>query len=200
MLQGARPEEDIPADPLGIARVARVTGVDLAAGTCTVALGDPDDDDGEVTSPPLRWTGGRHGALRIWSPPSEGEQVLVLCPEGDLAQGVVMGGVARDTYPAADSSEATVALFGDQGRFAYDPAAHACTIDLPAGATLSINAQGGIALTGPVSIDGDVTVTGKLDVSGQITSPDDVLGGGKSLKTHRHTGIQAGGAVSGPPQ
>ena len=28
----------------------------------------------------------------------------------------------------------------------------------------------------------------------------DVIGGGKSLKSHRHIGVQSGGAVSGPPQ
>ena len=200
MLQAARPDEDIPADPLGIARIARVTALDLAAATCTVALGDPDDEHGEIASPALRWLAPRAGALRVWSPPAVGEQVLLICPEGDLAQAVVLGGLWWDNYPAPANGDILLALFGDDGRFEYDPAAHACTIDLPAGATLAVTADGGITLTGPVAIEGDVTVSGTLDVQGQITSPADVLGGGKSLKTHRHTGVQAGGAVSGAPQ
>ena len=206
MLQAARPEEDIPADALDIARIARVTAVDLAAATCTVALGDPDDEHGEIFSPELRWLAPRAGALRVWSPPGVSEQVLVICPEGDLAQGVVLGGLWWNDHPAPASADILLALFGDDGRFEYDPAAHACTIDLPAGATLAVTADGGITLTGPVSITGtvaitgDVSVTGKLDVQGKITSADDVLGGGKSLKTHKHTGVQAGGAVSGMPQ
>lgn len=200
MLQAARPVEDIPADPLGIARLARVSALDLASGTCKVTLGDPDDDDGEVESPALRWLAPRAGALRIWSPPAMGEQVLVICPEGDLAQGVVLGGLWWDDHPAPASADLLLALFGDDGRFEYDPAAHACTIDLPAGATLAVTASGGITLTGPVSIEGDVTVTGKLDVSGEIASPADVKAAGKSLKTHKHTGVQAGGGVSGAPQ
>lgn len=206
MLHAPRLDEDVPADPLGIARLARVTDVDLAAGMVTLALGDPDDDDGEVETIPLAWLTGRAGALRIWCPPSVGEQVLVLCPEGDIAQGVIAGSLWCDAFPPPDDSTSTVMLFGDGGRFAYDPNVHACTITLPAGATFALDAAGGISFTGPVEITGDVTITGDvsctgtLDVSAQITTPADVVASGKSLTTHRHTDVRVGVAVSGPPQ
>ena len=45
-----------------------------------------------------------------------------------------------------------------------------------------------------------VTVLGDLTATGTITGATDVVGGGKSLKTHLHTGVQTGGGVSGPPQ
>lgn len=50
-----------------------------------------------------------------------------------------------------------------------------------------------------------VTVLGKLHVTDDVTcdttvtATTDVVGGGKSLKTHVHSGVTAGGANSGPP-
>lgn len=48
--------------------------------------------------------------------------------------------------------------------------------------------------TGPVTFIDDVQVNKTL------TATTDVVGGGKSLKGHKHTAVQAGGGVSGPPQ
>ena len=194
MLRASPAQEDIPADPAQIARIGRVLSVDLAEGTCIVALGDPDSDDGEMESPPIPFAAPRAGDTRVWLPPSVGEQVLLFCPEGDLAMAVALGGLWSDSNPAPGSSARALIHFGDEGTFAYDPENHHADIDLPAGATLAINAQGGVTITGPVSIDGDVTVTGTL------TASEDVVGGGKSLKTHRHTAVQPGGGLSGAPQ
>lgn len=47
--------------------------------------------------------------------------------------------------------------------------------------------------TGPVSINGDVGVTGT------VTASTDVIGGGKSLKTHTHSGVLTGGGNTGAP-
>lgn len=194
MLRASPAQEDIPADPALTVRIGRVLSVDLAGATCVVALGDPDSEDGELESPDIPWAAPRAGQTRIWSPPAVGEQVVVLCPEGDLALGVVHGGLWSDAHPAPGGSTRHVISFDDGAEIAYDPESHHADIDLPAGATLAINAQGGVTITGPVSIDGDVTVTGTL------TASEDVVGGGKSLKTHRHTAVQPGGGLSGAPQ
>lgn len=195
MLQSARPEEDIPADALGIVRLARVLSVDRASATCTVALGDPEDpDDGEVQSQPLPWLAPRAGSLRIWAPPAVGEQVLLICPEGDLGQAMVGPALWCNAFPPPGDLDGMLARFADTGRFSYDAAAHHCELILPAGATLAVHADGGITLTGDVAITGDVTV------SGTLTAQTDVIGGGKSLKNHRHTEVRVGTAISGPPQ
>lgn len=57
-----------------------------------------------------------------------------------------------------------------------------------------VNIKADVAVTGNMSVSGDTTVSGKIDASGDIT------GMSKSLATHIHTGVQPGGAVSGPPQ
>lgn len=44
-----------------------------------------------------------------------------------------------------------------------------------------------------------VTVLGDVDVTGTVTAAVDVIGGGKSLKTHTHGGVQTGGGTTGPP-
>lgn len=43
------------------------------------------------------------------------------------------------------------------------------------------------------------TITGNVSVTGTITGTTDVVGGGKSLKTHTHSGVAAGSGTSGPP-
>lgn len=182
-----RTPEDAPTDPDGLIRFGAVASVDLAGARCTVRI----DDDAE--SPPLRWIEARMGKLRSWSPPSVGEQVVLLCPAGEIAAAVVLRGLVCEGFPAPDDTDIALLRFDDGAVIAYDPQAHELAVELPDGATASIIATGGIAIDGPVSINGDVTVTGT------VTASEDVLAGGKSLKTHRHGGVQAGGAQTGAP-
>lgn len=44
-----------------------------------------------------------------------------------------------------------------------------------------------------------VAVIGNVTVTGTVTATVDVVGGGKSLKTHTHGGVTTGGGTSGPP-
>lgn len=183
--------EDIPLDPAAMIRVGTVASVDLAAAAVVVIYGDEDGE--EVESPPLRWCLPRSGDTRVWSPPSVGEQGLILSPEGDIAAAIFLPGITRDLFPPAGSTLEEVMLFPDGARIAYDPEGHVLTADLPGGATANITADQ-VNIAGNVAIDGDVTVTGTL------TADTDVVGGGKSLKGHKHTGVTAGGGVSGAPQ
>lgn len=183
--------EDIALDPADLIRVGTVATVDLAAARVTVRYGDPEGE--EVESPPVRWSFPRSGDTRIWSPPSVGEQGILLSLDGDIAAAIFLPGIVRDDFPPAGATLEEVLLFKDGARIAYDPEAHVLTAQLPAGSTANIAADQ-FNITGTVAIDGDVTVTGTL------TAETDVVGGGKSLKDHKHTGVQAGGATSGPPQ
>ncbi len=51
-----------------------------------------------------------------------------------------------------------------------------------------------IELKGPV-----VQTGGDASFSGTVTAATDVIGGGKSLKTHTHGGVTTGGGTTGPP-
>ncbi len=168
-----------PIDPAELIRLGTVASVDLGTGTCTVDVGD-------ITTPAIPWIEPRMGATRTWSPPTVGEQVLLICPESELGLALALRGIPSDSYPPAGSTLEELIEFSDGARIAYDPESHTLTAALPAGSTVAITAD-------TVTIDGDVTVTGTL------TAEVDVIGAGKSLKTHRHSGTQPGGGQSGPP-
>ncbi len=174
-----------PIDPAELVRIGTVESVDLAAATCTVSVGD-------IVTPEIAWMEGRLGATRIWSPPTVGEQVLLICPEGELGLALALRGIPSDAFPPAGDSLEELILFADGARIAYDPEGHILTAQLPAGSTAIVTADT-IEIHGNVEITGDVAVTGTLDAQ------TDVIGGGKSLKTHIHSGTQPGGGQSGPP-
>lgn len=164
---GPMDEDDLP-DLLGdLLRFGTVETVDLAAATATVACG-------EVVSPPLHWLQFA-GEFRLWSPPSKGEQVLLLCPEGDIAGGVILRGLNSTSFPAP-ASGANPQLHGKDGLII----------------TLTSD---GIQITAP----GGVAIDGNLNVTGLIAAGEDVVGGGISLKSHTHGGVQAGTAQTGAP-
>ncbi|EGD58383.1 Phage P2 baseplate assembly gpV-like protein [Novosphingobium nitrogenifigens DSM 19370] len=148
-------------DPDRLIRFGAVAAVDLAGALCTVEL-----DDG-VVSGPLRWIEMRAGRTRTWSPPSQGEQVVLLCPGGEIGAGVVLRGVVSDAFPpAGDSLIEILGEYADGARLSYDAEAHALVFALPAG--------------------GLFTVLGDVHVTGTLTADGDVVAGGISGKGHRH--------------
>lgn len=171
-----------------IVREGTVVSVDLAGGTARVEFAD------ELVTGDLPWLQMRAGSTRTWSPPAVGEQVVVLAPEADTTRGIIIGSLSSDAHPHPANDASSLTEYEDGARIGYDPVAHALTAVLPAGATVRIDANGGLSIKGPVSVDGDIRSTGT------ITADSDVVAAGKSLKSHTHTGVQAGGAFSGPPR
>lgn len=188
-----RQQEDIPADLSELIRIGTVTSVDLEAGTCTVRYGDLDDDDGGAETPPIRWLTMRAGKTKVWSPPSVGEQMIVLAPDGQLAGAVALPGVFQDSFAPPGSTLTELIEFEDGARISYDPEAQALKAILPDGATAQIDAPGGLTINADVTITGNVTVNGKLDAT------DDVTADGISLKSHVHSGVDAGSSNTGGP-
>lgn len=188
-----RQQEDIPVDLSELIRLGSIASVDLAAARCTVRYGDPDDEDGGAETPPIRWLAPRAGQTRTWSPPSVGEQALLLVPDGQIAAAVALLGMWQDSFPPPGSTLAELVEYADGARIGYDPESHSLTALLPAGASALVDASGGMILRGPVRIEGPV------DVMGAVTATEDVLAAGISLKSHKHGNVQAGAAQSGPP-
>ncbi|WP_460986682.1 phage baseplate assembly protein V [Sphingobium sp. TomTYG75] len=163
-----------------------IASVDYANATCTVTLGD-------LTTGELPWVAMRAGGMRYWSPPSVNEQCVVLAPEGDLENGLVILGLYSDANPPPSNDPDVVQMdFPDGASINYNHATHALAISLPAGSTAAIDAT-------DVTINGNVAINGDVTISGTATATEDVVGGGKSLKSHKHGGVQAGGAQTGAP-
>lgn len=181
MLDPLRPTRpDHVADPQQILRVGRILSVDRASATCVVAIGDPDVEEVETTD--IQWGVIRAGETIVWSPPSDGEQVLLFCPDGDIAQAVPLAALYCDTYPAPGDGMREFVRFADGAEVGYDPEAHHFDITLPGGATTRIESDGGVTIVGDLTVIGDVTADGV------------------SLKQHRHEGTSPGGGLSGIPQ
>jgi phage baseplate assembly protein V len=186
--------EEAPHDTIGeLIRYGVVDKVDHSTGKIVVRVGEILTDD-------VRWLHAASGDTRIWSPPSIGEQVLLLAPEGDVAGAIALRGVHCNTFPPAGDSTRELIRFADGAVIAYDPESHTLEAILPAGATVSIVAPGGVTIDADVRITGDLVVDGDISSSGTVTGDVDVVGAGKSLKGHKHLGVQTGGGVSGIPQ
>lgn len=182
-------------------RYGTVDSVDHQAKRAVVRVGG-------VLTKPLPWLAARAGNVSIWSPPSVGEQVMVLAPNGNLGAAAVLAGIFSDASPAPASASAdnVVILADDGAEIIYDRAAHKLQATLPAGGTVDLTAPGGVTITGDVTITGkvtiagDVAIDGKTDATGTITSASDVKAGSISLKNHKHSGVQSGSSKTGVPE
>ena len=88
----------------------------------------------------LPWLAPRAGTDSIWHAPEVGEQVLVLSPGGDLAQGVIVPGVFSSSLPAPSSSaDVRVEKHADGATVSYDRAAHKRTVALPSAGTHTVS-------------------------------------------------------------
>jgi phage baseplate assembly protein V len=162
---------------------------------------------GGVTTKPLPWITPRAGRVRIWNPPSIGEQVMVVSPNGDLAAGVAMPALFSNALPKPDDANAdnVVMAFGDGAVLLYDMATHLLKASLPAGGRVEAIAPDGFKLTGDVDIAGKlhvseaVTFDSTLHADSDITTDADVKAGPISLKNHPHDKVQPGSGISGKP-
>lgn len=69
----------------------------------------------------IPWMMQRSGKYRNWDPPEVGEQVVMLAPDGDPSQGVMLGAVSQDSSPpAGESVDVRRTDYGDGTVAEYD--------------------------------------------------------------------------------
>lgn len=169
-------------------RVGRVESVDLEAGKAVVSFGDQ-------TTPPSDWL-MPVGDTTVWLPPTVGQQVLVICPEGDVEQAVILNGLPSSAFAPLFLGLKNAIRFADGAQVSYDPEAEELDVSTPGRAT--ITAPGGVTINGDATIAGDVAISGDVSVARTLTADDDVVASGKSLKTHKHTGGTISGQTGAP--
>lgn len=169
-------------------RLGTVAEVDPVSARVRVA-------SGELLTNWLPWLSTRAGQTRVWNPPTEGEQVLMLSPGGDPSTGVVLTGLFSDAHPAPSEDPGTT-LFAlpDDARIEYDHARHVLRLVLPG--AIEIEAPGGTTWKGAIHHLGDMTREGSYTQTGGSMSHD-----GKNVGTdHVHGGVQSGSSKSKGPQ
>ncbi|MBB3141208.1 phage baseplate assembly protein V [Halomonas organivorans] len=113
----------------------------------------------------IPWREQRAGKTRTWNPPTEGEQVLLLTPGGELRGATVLTGINSDHIPApSDKPEITMLVMPDGAVLQYDHDKMHLDASLPGTAT--INAKGAIDVT---SAD-DISINAKnINITAQAT-------------------------------
>lgn len=171
----------------------------------------------------LTWFERRAGNVRSWSPPSIGEQCLVISPGGEMTNGMVLVGLESEHNPAPSHSPSLHRMaYPDGAVIDYDHAVHSLTATLPGGGTALLHVPGSVTVqSSSVTLEApQTTVTGKLDVLGLLTwtagmagsggdgaaltcdlqTSGDVQAGGISLRGHNHPGVIFGGDNTGAAQ
>jgi len=188
------PLADISRLLQNLLRYGVVASVDHAARRCTVR-------SGELITKPLRWLTYRAGDARTWWAPSEGEQVILLCPGGDTARGTVLPALYADEAPApVDGDTAHVTQYPDGAVVSYAPEQHELRLALPSGGKVILMAPAGVEITGDTRITGKLHITDDVSVDAGIKTTDDVVAGTISLQHHLTQGVQPGVYLSGEPK
>lgn len=105
-------------------RIGKIAALDEANARVRVSMAG-------LTTAWLPWVVHRAGGNRTWSAPEIGEQVVVLSPYGDPAQGIVMPALYQDDHPApAASVDIERTEYADGTVAEYDRAAHQLLWDL----------------------------------------------------------------------
>lgn len=160
-----------------IVRVGTVKEVDLSG---SIPLGKVEFEQG-VVSNWLAMSNRRAGDNGSWDPFGMHEQVVVLCPAGDVGSGIIIAAINQSSYPSLESSaEKKSYHFEDGALIEYDRSQHHLKAVLPDGGTVEIVAPNGLTIVG------DIVHTGNLASSGNIRADGDVSDGVRSMAGDRN--------------
>jgi phage baseplate assembly protein V len=188
-------------------RYGTIAAVDHGAVTVRVNLG-------EITTGAVRWASARAGTTTTWSPPTVGEQVMLVSPNGDLSAGTAIVGLYSDAHPSPSSSpDEHVVNYPDGARTTYNHATG--DLRLTGIRTVTVQAAEHLTIECPDSdVMGNLVVHGLLTykaglaghggtVGNTITGPliqvdGELSSNGVVLETHVHTN-SGGNGTGGPP-
>lgn len=147
----------------------------------------------------IAWTTARAGKIRTWSPPTVGEQVVMLCPNGATEQALCLPALYKNDYPAPDNSaDNNTIVYPDGAVIRYNAKAHSLNATLPDGAITTITSNGGLTFNGNLAINGNVSVKGNINASGNVADSKRSMSADRNIyNSHTHTGNM--GSPTSPP-
>jgi phage baseplate assembly protein V len=166
-------------------RAGKVAEADYARARLRVRIGD------QVTGW-LPWLTSRAGGDRAWWAPEVGEQVLVLSPDGDPAQGWALpAGFTDAAPPPADDPAVSRTVYADGAVIEYDRAAHCLRAAIPGRVQLAADGD----VTAQVGGELVATVAGSARISADaritLSAPSIVLQADALSMTGRSGGATA---------
>lgn len=177
-----------------VIRIATVTEIDTELARVKVSY--LDNHTGWIA-----WTTARAGRVKTWSPPSVGEQVVMLCPNGATEQALCLPALYKTDFPAPDSSaDNETVIYPDGALIRYNAKEHKLNVILPAGATTTISSSGGLTVNGNATINGNLSVNGSIKASGNVADSKRSMSADRAIYNgHNHTG-NMGNPTSAPGQ
>lgn len=192
-----------------------IVSFDAASVTATVQLGiqgsteNPDGSQSFTNYPvisgvPVEFPGG--GGCRLTFPVKEGDECWVSFSSRAMGAWKQYGGIQVPNDPRRHHIADAVCRIGPMSQANKLANVSTSTVQLrsqdnstyieldPTGQIVNVVAPGGMKFTTP-----NAHFTGNITSDQTITGSTDVVGGGKSLKSHVHSGVQSGGSNSGPP-
>lgn len=142
---------------LNLVRKGTVLAVDYDKALCRVATG-------ELETNWLPWLTLAAGDTRDWNPPSVGEQITLLSPGGDPADGMVLRGLYSDSTPApANKQQLHTRVYPDGAFVQYDHLQQLLDIDLPKMAVILITAMSLVKIkAATLAVEGSIKASGNI--------------------------------------
>lgn len=128
-------------------------------------------------------------AFGVYAAPNLGDLATVVFLEGDREVGWCLGFLPNDEDRPPSVPAGEIHVIHKTGAFAK----------FLTDGTIHLEAAAGIHSKGPWTHEGTLHTTQDITCDTTVTATTDVVGGGKHLKTHVHTGVTAGGANTGQP-
>ena len=144
----------------------------------------------------------RAGTTKTWSPPTVGEQCVILASSGELTTACILVGLYTQNSPS-NSPDVHVIEFEDGAKIEYNQstgalvvagiktaaitAANQIDIDCP-----TVNIKGNVNIMGAITTadnggtKGNISISGEVEVKGSVTAKGDVKAGTISLQNHTH--------------
>ena len=157
-------------------RFGTIAEVDYAAAKARVK-------SGQILTAFLPFLTLRAGASKTWSPPTVGEQCIILAASGELTTACVLVGLYTQNAPS-HSPDVHVFEFEDGARIEYN------------------HATGTLNVTGMKLINIDcpqIKIKGDIEIDGSVKSTGDMIAGGISQIEHIHGGVKGGPDKTGAP-
>ena len=134
----------------------------------------------------------RAGTTKTWSPPTVGEQCVILASSGELTTACILVGLYTQNSPS-HSPDVHVIEFEDGAKIEYNQSTGALVVT--GIKTANITAANQINIDCPT-----VNIKGNVNIDGEVTSTGDMIAGGISQMTHKHKDVSKGKDKTGEPE